>query len=246
MLHARLEPAVLSSGRLRYKVGAPIGLADFLALPPFEGVRYDRDGEGRLLVMSPDRQRTHRLPLARLFKWLLRRTPDHWVVVQEPAVALPSIYDLDGGRVGESFLGPKAVVPDLACFERGPRHVEGPGGQDWCSTDGLRLVVEVLSRKTAREDLGQGRGERVDRWRSYLASRIPEYWVVNATPGLALPPRTGLFLARSRGSWRPLPSREGRGAIGPHGVRALASGRVLSRALGSEIALEELFSAIGL
>ncbi|MBX3469553.1 MAG: Uma2 family endonuclease [Planctomycetes bacterium] len=184
-----------------FRLGDPISLQDLLALPP-DGRWYERDDEGRLALMSPDSQRHHRFPLATLTRRLIRALDRPYEVVQECSVSLPRIVSLRGHTVPESRLGPTSIEPDLAVFHGRPgvmptRDVAAPGG--------LLLVAEVLSDETFRSDLGLGRADRVDRWRTYLESGVPELWVLNAGIAAApLPTRAGLFLRNDAGTWRPL------------------------------------------
>src|SRR4029077_2205735 len=117
-------------------------------------------------------------------------------VVGEAPIAFPRTYALDGSTLPPSHHGPKAVVADIACFARPVRYVKAPSGHTWCSSEGLLLVVELLSPSTWQNDLGEGSSrEEVDRWRTYLENGVAELWVLNAGfDGCGLPPRSGLFL----------------------------------------------------
>src|SRR5205823_3988679 len=111
-----------------YVVGAPISLHDFLALPE-EG--YDRDERGRLVPdVTNDDARYHRTPLARLNSllcaWAERPHSRGFTVIPEPGVVFSRVFDLRGRLLPESFLGPKAVEPDLACFEGDPSFIRTP------------------------------------------------------------------------------------------------------------------------
>ncbi len=214
-----------------YELGAPIELADLLALPP-DGRRYARDAQGRLAIMAPDDWDAHGTPLSYLHRVLVERLAHPWWVLQERAIALPAIYGLkDGKRLRSSFLGPKAVEPDLAVFAEHPLPLHGPHGLAFVAPKHLRLVVEILSADTWRSDLGIGKADDVDRPRTYLASKVPEYWTINfgvTDKNCPIRPRSGRFLARAAsGSWEELPVKKG---------------RVRSRAVpGLELALEAFF-----
>lgn len=220
-----------------YVLGAPISLQDFLALPP-DGTSYGRDEQGRLVLMTPDDSLFHRLPLdaglTRLKLWAERQRRHRFSVIPEPGIGFERILDTKGRVLPESFLGPKALEPDLACFAGTLRFVPAGRGLTHFSPRGLRLVVEVLSPSTWRSDLGEGADDDVDRLRTYAANGVPEYFVLNAgLEGLPLPPRSGLFLALDRrsGEYRPLPTEHARVAGHVRGHPALATGRVCSRAL---------------
>ncbi len=197
-----------------YQLGAPIELADFLALPP-DGHRYARDEEGRLALMTPDHYPSHRRPLAKLTRFLNRLLPDPYFVLHEGSIAFPHIYSLRGELVRESFFGPKTIEPDIAVFAHEPRTLPAPRGSEVAEPTGIRLVIEVVSSSTWRADLGLGRKDDVDRPRTYLESGVPEYWAINVgvdEPGCPLRPRSGRFLERAEDgrSWRELPVVEGR------------------------------------
>ncbi|MBI4612574.1 MAG: Uma2 family endonuclease [Planctomycetes bacterium] len=183
----------------RYQLGSYIDLADLLAIPP-DGNRYSRDEAGRLILMSPDDARFHGFPLcilAPLLRGLLTRP---YRVLHERSIAFSHIYNLRGKLLRESFLGPKTLAPDVACFGRKPGYVRTPRGGTDFAPDGVLLVVEILSRDTWRQDLGLGRADKVDKMRSYLESGVPEYWLLNPAvrhSSCTIPPRGGLFLARN-------------------------------------------------
>ena len=230
MSHSTVESA-------GYRLGEPIPLEDFLALVS-DGVRYARDDQGRLALMAPDHQGYHRLPLAWVCGSFNRQLdPAEWTVVPEPGVALPVVRHQRGHLVGPSRLGPKQLEPDLAVFSGRPRLQGGaPHGYPVCLPDGLRLVVELLSPSTFRDDLGHGQADRVDRWRSYWESEIPEYWLINpGFEGLPLPPRSGLFLTRGEAGWEPLPQASDVGvqlaATPVRGVQPVIDGVITSAAV---------------
>ncbi|MBI4613864.1 MAG: Uma2 family endonuclease [Planctomycetes bacterium] len=197
----------------RYRIGASIELHDLLALPP-DGNRYTRTTEGELALMSPDDWTRHGYPvitLTSLFNRLLSR-PYH--VLQERAMVFEKVYDLSGRVLPESFLGPKALEPDHAVFDRAPEFVTGPHGLTFVRTGGLRLLVEVLSEGTWRSDLGVGGSDGIDKMRTYLEAGVPEYWILNPSvdPGSCrVPVRSGRFLARSAGAsrWEEIPVERG-------------------------------------
>lgn len=210
--HSHAHPAPLGQPPTPYRLGAPIELPELLALPPDDN-RYTRDEHGRLAIMSPDRLGAHRWPLCSLVSLLNRRLAPPLCVLQEPAIAFPRIYDLRGNLLRESFLGPKTLVPDIACFAQRPRSLEASHGVDVASPEHLRLVIEVLSPRTWRADLGVGSADDVDRMRSYLESGVPEYWVLNPAlddPSCPIRPRSGWFLVRDGEAWRRLPVEGGR------------------------------------
>lgn len=209
-----MSSTLTGSSSVPYQLGAPIELADFLALPA-DGNRYTRDEEGRLALMGPDDADHHRLPIMRLARHLIRLLPDPCCVLQEGSIAFPRIYNLRGTFLRDSFFGPKAIAPDVAVFAHEPRSLRTPGGGTIIQPEGIRLVIEILSPTTWRSDLGLGRKDDVDRPRSYLESGVPEYWIINAgmdEPGCALKPYSGRFLERSPGGddWYDLPLVEGR------------------------------------
>ncbi len=162
-----------------YVIGAPIDLADFLALPP-DGNAYARDERGRLALMSPEDATHHAIPQSNLTHRLVEGVARGHRVFPRPSIALPKIFDLDGNLQRESFLGPKTLEPDLACYAHRPAVKVGPGGATFLLPAGLLLGVEILSAGTWKSDLGIGEGDQVDKKRSYLESGVPEYWVVNA------------------------------------------------------------------
>lgn len=198
-----------------YKLGAPIELPELLALPP-DGNCYTRDDQGQLALMSPDNWRRHGTALVILARLLTRRLLDPYWVLQERSVAFPRVFDLKGHLLRESFLGPKAIAPDIAVFGQRPGDVESPRGEGlWVAPAHVRLVIELLSDGTWRSDLGLGEADAVDRQRTYLESGVPEYWTLNAAvedSACPLLPRSGRFRVRSadgRGS-EELPVVDGR------------------------------------
>lgn len=226
-------PADAAAG---FRLGDPIALEDLLALP-LDGRRYTRDPEGRLALMAPDRARTHRHPIARLVRLLNLVLPPPWYVVPAPSLALPRLLTLSGRELPESRLGRRAIEPDVAVFAGPPELVAGNlegSGQEWelYSTAGLRLVVEVLSPETAQADLGRGAAAVVDRWRSYRANGVPEYWVLGLDEGVPLPPRSGLFCAASASGWEPL-GGEGleHAEVEVNGLSPVRRGKLASRAV---------------
>ncbi len=245
---ARPAPAVVARGAGPFVVGARISLADFLALPS-DGVRYDRDEEGRLSLMSPDDFARHRSPIFRLQQRVVRVVPETVQAMVDPAVAFARIYDLSGNLLPESFLGPKAIQPDLACYGQEPAAVEGPSGFTFASPEGLLAVAEVLSPSTYRESLGIGEGDTVNRWRTFLEARVPEYWILNIAvdrPGCPLPPASALFLGydADRGAFSDLVVEGARPVVEVRGHAAYATGRFRSRILpGFELDLEAFFAA---
>jgi Uma2 family endonuclease len=217
-----------------YKLGAPIPLPELLALPP-DGLRYTRDKKGRLALMSPDNAKEHGKPLVWLTRWINRTLADPWWVLHERATAFPKTYDRRGKLVRESFLGPKAIEPDIAIYDREPELIYGPHGLPFFSPVGIRLVIEIVSPKTWRSDLGvPGKKQDVDRPRTYLESGVPECWILNAGVEKAeahLPRGSGRFLERAAdgNTWRHL---------------HVVDGRIRSRAI-PELALDlEAFFAV--
>lgn len=196
-----------------YALGAPIELPDLLALPPDE-LNYARDSQGRLAIMSPDDFRTHGFALMILANRLGRLLSPPRYVAQECAIAFERNYDLRGKLLRPSFLGPKAILPDLACFSQRPEFVAGPRGLTFAAPRHLALIVEILSRGTWRSDLGIGQAEDVDRMRTYLESPAGEYWLLNPSvdePECPVPVRGGRFLARAVGAnaWEEIPTPGG-------------------------------------
>lgn len=226
-----------------YRLGDEIPLEDLLALPP-DGQRYGRDERGRLCLMSPERFYVHRAPIVLFNQWLVRALPPPHQVVCEGSLALPALVRLDGTPLPESRLGPRGIEPDLVVFDGWPRSA-GPSAADAKSVlvDKVALVVEVLSARTWRADLGVARPpipgrpvprelDEVDRWRSYLLSGISELWIVNVgVPGTPLPIGAGLFVRNAGDAWAPL---EVEGAVTAeaepiHGIQPITAGRIRSR-----------------
>ncbi len=234
-----------------YRLGDPIALEDLLALPP-DGRRYDRDEQGRLTLVAPEDAGGHRSPIGELTLWLARRLDAPWFPLSEPEIALPRLVTLRGAEVPPSRLGRRIIQPDVAVFDRRPSIVPGnPAGtrEGWTvfEPEGLRLVVEVLSRGTWRDDVGRGAADRVDRWRSYLLSGVPEYWLLNVNVDAApLPPGSGLFLSAAADAWRPLPVDDLRSLPGEvHGLAPVAAGRVAARSIpGLELDVEAFFARL--
>lgn len=235
-----------------YRLGDPIELHDLLALPP-DGRRYDRDEQGRLILMSPDDAPTHRWPMNVLQRRLCQDLDQRWEVLLEPGVALEPILALDGTVLPPSRLGRKTLGPDLAVFEGPPRFVRGrPEVPDSryqvFAPERLRVAVEFLSRRTQRSDLGLGEADAVDRWRTYLANGIDEYWLINAgSVPCGLPARSALLLRREGEAWRPLGGealRPAPGAATLRGLTPISSGVVRSRALGAPFDLDAFWSSV--
>lgn len=182
------------AGRSSYRLGAPISLADLLALPP-DGNRYSRDEKGRLILTPPDHFRYHRTPLAALAQTFGQQLDrKQYLVVPEARVAFDPIYILDGTIVPPSHHGLPSLEPDLACIRRPVQTVRVSKENEACSQESVILIVEFLSQSTWRSDLGDGRGDDVDRWRTYLECGVSEYWVVNANDeAYGLPPRSCLL-----------------------------------------------------
>ncbi|MBI4614195.1 MAG: Uma2 family endonuclease [Planctomycetes bacterium] len=197
-----------------YQVGAPIELADLLALPP-DGNDYGRDEDGRLVIMSPDDQKKHNNPINRFVAILIREIGPSCVARSEPSVAFAKIRHLRGQLLRESFLGPRAVQPDVAVWGCEPEYVEGPTGLTWYSPKDLLLVVEILSPGTWHSDLGIGEADDVDRKRTYLESGVPEYWILNSAvddPACSVPLRGALLLSAAPGgqAWEEIPIEGGK------------------------------------
>ena len=192
-----------------YALGAPIDLPDLLALPP-DGRNYARDSRGRLTLMSPDDGRTHGFSLAVLTSRLGRSVRPPHFVAQECAIAFDRIYDLRGNLLRASFLGPRAILPDVACFSRRPEFVTGPHRLTFFAPRHLALIVEILSPGTWRSDLGIGNADDVDRMKTSLATPAREYWLLTPAvdePDCPVPIRGGRFLARAAGAkrWQEIP-----------------------------------------
>jgi hypothetical protein len=235
-----------------YRLGDPIALEDLLALPS-DGARYARDAEGRLTPMSPDCALGHGYPLTVLQHLVLRALAPGFEVLQECGIALDPILHLRGHALPESRLGRRTLEPDLAVFSGRPRvlpHRAGTRHRVFAQR-GLALVIVLLSRDTRASDLGRGQGDAVDRWRTYLANGVPEYWVLNAdTVPLGLPPRSGLFLRRAGAEWLSL---EVEGAVRAparralHGHAPVRSGVVRSQAVpGLTLDLAAFWSSLEL
>lgn len=228
---AELDTLETAASTCRYQLGAPIELHDLLALPP-DGNRYGRDDGGRLAIMSPDDWTKHGYPLTTLtwyFNRLLQR-PHH--VLHERGIAFERVFDLHGNVLPPSFLGPKAIEPDHALYDRAPGFVRGPHGLTFALPAGLRVVVEILSEDTWRSDLGVGEADDVDRMRTYREAGVPEYWILNpavSSRNCPVPARSARLLASSadRSSWEEMP---------------IDAGILRSRAIpGLEIELEALW-----
>ena len=229
-----------------YSLGDPIALEDLLALPP-DGRRYTRDAEGRLALMAPDDARWHTFPHSSIVRWLNRRLDDPTFVSPDPGVAFSHIWTLQGRLLPPSRLGPRTLKPDVAVFAGPPGFVDERGRARGFDASLLRLVVEVLSPGTHRQDLGLGAADEVDRPRSYLDSGVPEYWALNPTPEPlgGLPSRTGLFLRAAQGRWEPLAGEGLVHAPSPvQGFSPVASGRVSSVALGFTFDLGDLWTVL--
>lgn len=156
--------------------------------------------------MSPDDPRWHVLPEAVLARRLNRQLEDPWIATSEPGVAFSRLWSLDGRLLPPSRLGPKTLEPDVCVFAGPPGFVDDERGRGrGFDTALLRLVIEVLSPTTHRQDLGPGKGDDVDRPRSDLDSGGPESWALNARPeavgGQA--PRAGCSCAPARAAGRP-------------------------------------------
>lgn len=234
-----------------YRLGDRIALEDLLALPP-DGRRYDRDAEGRLILMSPEHARHHRWPIMHMYAWLHARLPTGWWAAPEPSVAFEPIWSLRGLRLPLSRLGVRCLEPDFVVFDRRPRFWPGrpdvpdPGWEVF-APEGARLVIEVLSPRTQGSDLGQGSRDAVDRWRTFLDNGGEEYWVLNASDEpCGLPARSGLFLARADDRWAPLPGEGLRAAPGEpvHGLAPLVAGAVRSGVLGCPFEIDAFWRAL--
>ncbi len=234
-----------------YRLGDPIALHDLLALPP-DGRRYTRDERGRLALMSPDDARGHRYPLGTVTEQLIRALRRPWRAIQEPGIAFDPVWSLQGERLPASRLGRKTLGPDVAVFEGKPQllggrpdvvdpayHVFSPGN--------VRLVVELLSPGTWRSDLGLGRADEVDRWRTYLTNGVRELWVLNASPTACgpLPGRSALFLRPQEGEWQPLPTPAARLGEATERGRVVRGGVVDSAAVaGLRFDLDALWAEL--
>lgn len=234
-----------------FRLGDWIALEDLLALPP-DGRRYDRDAEGRLILMSPEHARRHRWPIGVMNAWLHGRLPAGWWAVPEPSVAFDPIWSLRGQRLPRSPLGLRCLEPDFVVFDRRPRfwpgqpEVPNPGWEVF-APEGTRLVIEILSPRTERSDLGLGSRDAVDRWRTFLDNGVEEYWVLNAgEEPCGLPPRSGLFLGRADGRWVPLPGEGLSEAPGApvHGLAPLRAGAVHSGVLGCPFEIDAFWRAL--
>ncbi len=194
-----------------YRLGDPIPVAEFLALPP-DGIRYARDERGRLTLMSPEDSRLHRWPLAMFARRAGPLVVSPYTLIQEPGVVFRRIIDLSGKLVRRSFLGPKSLEPDFAVLKGQPRHMRKK-----FTSRGFVFVAEILSPSTWRNDLGigpQSGDEQVDRRRTYLESGMSEYWVINPgvdDPDCPLAPRSAWFAVRAEDgkSWVPFEPESG-------------------------------------
>lgn len=210
-------PVVVGRPRPAYAVGAPIALADLLALPP-DGNRYGRDERERLVLMAPDDAARHREPILSVATHLARELdPATRRVGSEAPIAFERVYTLAGTILPPSHHGPKALVPDIACFARPIRHVTGPSGHTWYSTEGLLLVVELVSPSSWRADLGDGSSpEEVDRWRTYLEADVlvlgPQRGVRRLRPAAAV---GAVPLPRPRARHLVRPARRGAAPLRP-------------------------------
>jgi Uma2 family endonuclease len=163
------------------------------------------------------------MPLTRLTRLLNRRLEDPWHVVQEGAVAFERVWDLAGNLLPESFLGPKAIVPDMAVFSESPASVTGPHGLTFFAPNHLVLVVELLSPGNWRSDLGVGGStDDVDRPRTYLEAGIRELWLLNGgVEQCPIAPRSGKFLRRSDDGKQWLEMAIEKGSLRSHAVPGL-------------------------
>lgn len=195
--------------------------------------------------MSPENAGDHRVPITELSEQLHQLKSRSARVVFEASLALPRLLKLNGTDVPLSKLGrPRAIEADLAVFDQVPQIAQPISGEPKSfTTRGLRLVIEVLSKRTWSADLGIGQADAVDRWVSYLRSGVPELWVVNAgvEDGCPLPPMAGLFLRNTGEAWAPLDvtsPTHGPGEV--HGLRPLVGGVVRST-LGFELDVGAFF-----
>ncbi len=240
------QPRGPSGSQPSYRLGAPIALADLLALPP-DGNRYSRDEKGRLTLTPPDNAEFHRTPLSALTATLAASVDrQRYLVVPEGSVAFDPIYELRGTVLPPSHHGLATIEPDLACLRRPVRTVRSSKNNKVYAPEGVALVMELLSHSTWRRDLGDGAAEDVDRWRTYLENGVPEYWIFNACDhACGLPPRSCLPLAldTSIGTWADLDAEDARYAPEEYrGRRVLVGGRVQSRAVpGLTIDIEQLW-----
>lgn len=236
-----------------YRLGDEIPLEDLLALPP-DGQRYGRDERGRLCLMSPERFYVHRAPITMLHQRLAVALPPTRPVTCEGSLALPVLVRLDGSPLPESPLGPRGLEPDLVVFDGWPRSAGPTADAKSVHVDKVTLVVEVLSARTWRSDLGVPRPssataqkavDDVDRWQSYLRSGVPEVWMINVgVPGTPLPIGSGLFVRNAGATWAPAEVEGSVSAVAEpiHGIQPVVAGRIRSRT-GFVLDLAEFLAA---
>jgi Uma2 family endonuclease len=129
-----------------------ITLADVAAMAEAdEHHKYELTPEGTLLVMTPPSLEHQRI-IGRMFAWFLRHgySPDQ--VITEPGIFT------GGGR-----------QPDLTVWADSDS--AQPVESSYCGTDGLLLVVEVVSPSSRVDDKVRKREE-------YARAGIPRYWII--------------------------------------------------------------------
>ncbi|MBX3225942.1 MAG: Uma2 family endonuclease [Labilithrix sp.] len=238
-----------SDSQPSYALGAPISLADLLALPP-DGRRYARDENGMLILSPPDHADFHRTPLAILMQGMIRQLDDRSLVVAGGSVAFDPIYTLNGTVVPLSHHGLPCIEPDIICLRRPFRTIRASEKNKVYAPEDVMLVVELLSPSTWREDLGDGTGDKTDRWRTYLDGRVGEYWIVNAQETTCgIPARSVLALTfdPSLGTWSDVRVEAARHAPGDYrGRQALVGGRITSTAVpGLTLDIDHLWQSVG-
>ncbi len=120
---------------------------------PDDGNRYEIIGG--VLYVTPSPLMPHQLVVTRL---LLQLGP----------YANARGLDMLASPADIEFANDTLVQPDLLAFPR----VNGKSVAHYNDIEQLTLVVEVLSKSTARRD-------RTVKRRLYQAQRIPEYWIVD-------------------------------------------------------------------
>jgi Uma2 family endonuclease len=127
--------------------------AQVLALPD-DRHRYELvDGE---LLVSPSPRYLHQHAVGAFYRLLHAHVREHGLGA---AIFSPADLSFDGRQL----LQPDVFVAPL---------VEGRGPKDWSDITVPLLVIEVLSRSTARYD-------RLVKRSFYQRSRVPEYWIVD-------------------------------------------------------------------
>jgi Uma2 family endonuclease len=123
------------------------------------GHRYELSPEGALSIMPPP-DLEHARIATRIMLWLAAAgwTADH--MAQAVGLRIPG---RDGGAGGR--------IPDLVVWSTPPPR----NAKVWLSSEGIALVVEILSDSSQATDKGPKRDE-------YAGAGIPRYWTIDSDP----------------------------------------------------------------